>query len=84
MGDGWSDYISLMTITNWHKENINDGPLPRTIGTYVLNQPPGGAGIRQYPYSTDMTLNPHTYADVATSGGEEHISVKYGPRFFGI
>ncbi|MEO8764657.1 MAG: M36 family metallopeptidase [Ginsengibacter sp.] len=71
MGEGWSDYISLVTITDWHKAHKDDGALPRTIGTYVLNQPTNGAGIRQFPYSTDMTINPHTYADIATAV-EEH------------
>lgn len=72
MGEGWSDYISLMTITDWRRAHKSDGALAKGIGTYVLNQPTDGPGIRQYPYSTDMTINPHTYADVALSGGEEH------------
>ena len=72
MGEGWSDFISLLTITDWSKAHKNDGPKPRTIGTYVLNEQPGGAGIRQFPYSTDMKINPHTYADIAATGGEPH------------
>ena len=72
MGEGWSDYISLMTITDWSKAHKNDGAKPKGIGTYVLNEPTSGPGIREFPYSTDMTINPHTYADVATSGGEPH------------
>jgi extracellular elastinolytic metalloproteinase len=72
MGEGWSDYIALMTITDWSKAKPGDGALPKGIGTYVLNEPPNGHGIRQYPYSTNMKINPHTYADVVTSGGESH------------
>ncbi len=72
MGEGWSDYISLMTITDWTTARKKDGSKPRTIGTYVLNQTPGEPGIRQYPYSTDMDINPHTYADIAATGGEPH------------
>ena len=83
MGEGWSDYISLMTITDWHKAKVTDGAKPRTIGTYVLGEPTDGPGIRQYPYSTDMKINPHTYADVAASGGEPIILVKYGLPFCG-
>ncbi len=72
MGEGWSDYISLMTVTDWHKAHKGDGALPRTLATYVLNQPPNGGGVRQFPYSTDMTINPHTYADIAATSGEPH------------
>ncbi|MEP6844588.1 MAG: M36 family metallopeptidase, partial [Panacibacter sp.] len=72
MGEGWSDYISLMTTTDWNKAHNHDGSLAKGIGTYVLNEPPDGPGIRQYPYSTDMSINPHTYADVAAAGGEPH------------
>jgi uncharacterized repeat protein (TIGR01451 family) len=66
MGEGWSDYYSLMLTTNWATAQITDGPLKRAIGTYALNQPTTGAGIRTYPYTTNMTVNPFTYADVGT------------------
>jgi hypothetical protein len=72
MGEGWSDYISLMTITDWSKAKKSDGPLPRGLGTYVLGESPNGPGIRQYPYSTDMSIDPHTYADIPATGGEPH------------
>jgi hypothetical protein len=72
MGEGWSDYISLMTITDWKNAHKTDGALAKGIGTYVLSQPTNGPGIRRYPYSTNMSINPHTYADVAATGGEPH------------
>jgi len=60
MGEGWSDYLGLiMTI-----EPGDMGTDSRGIGTYVLGQTVNGGGIRQYPYNTDMNINPHTYADV--------------------
>ena len=72
MGEGWSDYIALMTITDWSKAHKNDGNMAKGLGTYVSGQSPNGPGIRQYPYSIDMSINPHTYADVAATGGEPH------------
>ncbi len=74
MGEGWSDYISLMTITDWKKARPNDGYNAKGIGTYVLNEPTTGAGIRLYPYSVNMSIDPHTYADVAAYGGEPHLN----------
>jgi len=37
----------------------------REIGSYLVGGEPGG-GIRAYPYSTSMAVNPHTYRDIAT------------------
>ena len=37
-----------------------------------LGQAVTGAGIRTYPYSTNMSVNPWTYAMMAGSGGEVH------------
>lgn len=66
MGEGWSDYIALMHTTDWNKAKKSDGANARPMGTYVLGEPPSGPGIRTYPYSTDMSIDPHTYADIAT------------------
>ncbi len=71
-GEGWSDYFAIMVTTNWATAQITDGAKAHPIGTYVLNQPITGPGIRTYPYSTDMSINPWTYAGVASSGGEVH------------
>ena len=71
-GEGWSDYIALMTTTNWATATVNDGSLAKPIGTYVLGQSPTGTGIRTYPYSTNMAINPWTYAMMTGSGGQVH------------
>lgn len=73
-GEGWSDYIGLMFTTNWATANLTDGALGRGVGTYVLGQPTSGGGIRNYKYSTDMSINPLTYADMGTGtiGTEVH------------
>ncbi len=61
MGEGWSDFFSLVTSVR-----PGDGPdQPRGIGTYAQRQPTNGSGIRPFPYTRDMKVNPVTYADVA-------------------
>ncbi len=60
MGEGWSDFYSLMTTM----ETGDMGTDSRGIGTYVLGQPPTGNGIRPTPYSTLMSVNPTTYGDI--------------------
>lgn len=65
MGEGWSDYLALMITHDWATATPPDGfNNPRGIGTYVLNQPITGVGIRQYRYTTNMAVNPMTYANL--------------------
>ncbi|MCB6072111.1 T9SS-dependent M36 family metallopeptidase [Flavobacterium psychrophilum] len=59
MGEGWSDWAWLMMQIK-PGDTRNDA---KTIGTFAENQPTNGGGIRKYKYSTDMTVNPHTYND---------------------
>ncbi len=56
MGEGWSDFFALMftQLDTWQQ---ND---PRPQGTYVLGQTVTGPGVRRYPYSYDMTVDPLT------------------------
>lgn len=58
MGEGWSDYFGLM-LTMEPGDLATDA---RGIGTYALNQPPTGVGIRPSPYSTNFGVNNYTYA----------------------
>jgi len=60
MGEGWSDYFSLITT---HEEG-DQGSDARGIGTFAAAQPSTGSGIRRYPYSTDMSVNPQTFDDI--------------------
>ncbi len=67
MGEGWSDYFGLMMTHDWATALPGDGfSSPRGIGTYALNQPITGLGIRQYRYTTDMSVNPLTYSNLPT------------------
>jgi hypothetical protein len=61
MGEGWSDWFALTLTTS-----PDDTPTTvRGIGTYVSFQPTDGLGIRPTPYSTDLGVDPATYASVA-------------------
>ena len=60
-GEGWSDWLGLMMTI----ENGDHGTDGRGIGTYVKGQPVNGPGIRRYPYSTNMSINPQTYGSIA-------------------
>lgn len=68
MGEGWSDFFALM-LTNSPGASGDAG---RGIGTYSTNTSPSAGGIRQYRYSTNMSINPHTYADTNSTGGQPH------------
>ncbi|MFC4263344.1 M36 family metallopeptidase [Ferruginibacter yonginensis] len=74
-GEGWSDYFGLMVTTDWATTPLTDGPRARPIGNYVTGQSAStGVGIRLYPYSTNLTTNPLTYANMGTGtvGTEVH------------
>ncbi len=59
-GEGWSDFFSLvMTV-----KPSDVGTIPRGIGTFAVNEPTTGPGIRPYPYSTNMAVSLYTYDDV--------------------
>jgi hypothetical protein len=66
-GEGWSDYFALLMTTDWATAQLTDGPKSRGGGAYAAGLGAPGATIRRYPYSTDMTVNPLTYANMATS-----------------
>lgn len=59
MGEGWSDWFALMLQI----KTGDTGAEARGIGTYAINEPITGGGIRSFPYSTDMGINPLTLTD---------------------
>lgn len=73
MGEGWSDFLALAFTAR--KGDL--GSTPRGIGTYLLGQPTTGAGIRTYRYSTNMTVNPHTYSNVSRALNGTRVSPHY-------
>jgi len=64
-GEGISDYFSLILTV----EEGDTGADSRGIGNFATAQGTEGPGIRRYPYSTDMNINPQTYDDIKTSTG---------------
>ena len=60
MGEGWSDFFSLVMT---HQPNDSANKL-RGIGTYVVDMPTNGRGIRNYPYSADINRSPYSYDDI--------------------
>jgi hypothetical protein len=66
-GEGWSDYFSLMMTTDWTTAQLTDGPKPRGTAAYASSLSGAGATNRRYSYSTDMSINPLTYANMATN-----------------
>ena len=67
-GEGWSDWLGLILTI----EPGDTGPDTRGIGTYALDDD-SGQGIRRFPYSTNMSVNPHTYGSLANSSGPHAI-----------
>ena len=59
MGEGWSDVLSLAATVR----PGDVGTTARGYGTYVNNEDLTGNGIRPFPYSTDMSVNPLTFSD---------------------
>ena len=54
LGEGWSDWHSLMLL-----QKATDTAITQEVsGDYYLDNT---AGVRNFPYSTDMSVNPHTY-----------------------
>ena len=76
MGEGWSDWWALMfTQRAFDAQNGAYG-----MANYVIGQDPSspggaidGGGIRQFPYSFDLTKDPLTFADFGTNT-EVHAS----------
>lgn len=71
MGEGWSDWAGLMMQIKAGDQSTD----ARGIGTFVASEPISGGGIRQYPYTTDMSVNPFTFGD--TNGNHTYIN-SYG------
>lgn len=69
-GEGWSDWFALVMT---HRPG-DQGSDARGIGTYVQGQTASGPGIRRYPYTTDMSVNPATYDDIKLPS----VSVPHG------
>ncbi len=61
--EGWSDFFSLMMTM----QPGDTGTSPRGFATWVLGQPTTGPGLRDAPYTTNMAIDPRTYATIITA-----------------
>ncbi len=68
-GEGWSDFWTMVLSAK-----ATDTPeLSKGVGNYPGFGPINGPGIRNYPYSTDLGVNPQTYADIATTNAPHGV-----------
>ena len=68
-GEGWSDFLGLWVSAK--ADDVLDAP--RGVGSYLIfqeNTP--GAGIRPWPYTRDMSINPATYESIRS------VSIPHG------
>jgi extracellular elastinolytic metalloproteinase len=63
MSEGWSDFWAI-AFTALPTESRSDA---RAIASWVLAEPPGGAGLRNFPYSTELAINPQTFVDIGST-----------------
>ena len=75
-GEGWSDYLALVFT---HQAG-DTADTPRGVGRYLIFQEnDAAAGIRPFPYSRDMAVNPLTYGDIVNAGqAGSPISIPHG------
>ncbi|MCB0508607.1 MAG: M36 family metallopeptidase, partial [Bacteroidetes bacterium] len=66
-GEGWSDFFALFLRANSSDNRTSQ----KSVGNYVVGYDANGPGIRRFPYTYDMSINPLTYTDMALSP-EEH------------
>lgn len=66
MGEGWSDYVAVSLNT----DPTDDPNAVYNVGAYTTFQMGPGFqdnyyyGVRRFPFSTDLSKNPMTYADI--------------------
>ena len=62
-GEGWSDYYGYM-----YTMSASNFDSTRAVGTFLISGGPNNPGIRSFPYSPDMAVNPQTYQDLINLG----------------
>jgi uncharacterized repeat protein (TIGR01451 family) len=67
MGEGWSDFVALSLLNNTNADDPNGHYASGAYDTYKLTATYLDNyvyGIRRFPYTTDHSVNPMTWADV--------------------
>ncbi|RMG56067.1 MAG: PKD domain-containing protein [Bacteroidetes bacterium] len=71
MGEGWSDWFGLMLSFDPNQQD-------RGIGTFAIDEPITGVGIRNARYSPSLVINPYTYAN---TNNVSNVSQPHGIGF---
>ncbi|MEM8906447.1 MAG: M36 family metallopeptidase [Bacteroidota bacterium] len=80
MGEGWSDFFALATTV----QEGDEGSMRRGLATYLYREDTDGNGIRNYPYSTDMTTNPLTYRDIGNEKIPHGVGAVWGSMLWDL
>lgn len=80
MGEGWSDwYGTVLTI----KEGDIGADL-RPVGNWLFEQDENGPGIRDFPYSTDLSVDPRTYDYIQNTSGPHPLGSTWGAMLWEV
>ena len=77
MGEGWSDFMAIAYAT----KPSEDRTAVNRFGNWISNRP---NGIRKYPYATDMSINPHTYAKADQESGVHAVGNVWGTILYEV
>ncbi|KAJ8327984.1 hypothetical protein QVD99_006286 [Batrachochytrium dendrobatidis] len=78
MGEGWSDLVALVL----EMVESDTAATPKPVGVYVTNDLQ--TGIRQFPYSTDLTINTHTYSKLSTTREVHDVGEVWATMLFEV
>lgn len=80
MGEGWSDFYSMCLLSQ-PGDAVNGNYAAGSYATYQLSGLTENYyyGIRRYPYSTDLTINPLTLKDIDPTQASSHAGVPQSP-----
>lgn len=68
-GEGWSDFFALALTA----KPGDKGTDARGIGTFVYNENISDLGIREFKYTTDMSVNPMNYNYIKNNKGVHYV-----------
>ncbi|MCX7872354.1 MAG: M36 family metallopeptidase [Verrucomicrobiae bacterium] len=84
MGEGWSDFYALAMTSEPSDDPGGNYPMAAYI-SYLFNGITENYyyGIRRYPYSTNMSVNPLTFKDIDPSQASDHAGIPRNYRISG-
>lgn len=82
LGEGWGDAVGI--FLNRKKNHTHDDDV--SVGWYVMGTKPDGpnSGVRKWPYSTNMTRNPHLFSDVQKQNEVHNIGEIWASILFEV